>query len=144
MFSLTFAERLHRHLKAIKAPWLGPGGPILALATWTGLENPTFTLYRVHFWQGRLYTRTLSGCLTSERAKYCMLITEWAWLQSQVCLLRLEVDLDSVLESELGQRWRYGALKVGLSTLKINFTSTAHLYPHSFTLPMVTCTVQKV
>ena len=25
------------------APWLGPGGPILALAAWTGLEN-TLTL----------------------------------------------------------------------------------------------------
>ena len=29
---------------AVKAPWLGPGGPILALAAWTGLENATLTL----------------------------------------------------------------------------------------------------
>ena len=29
---------------AVKAPWLGLGGPILALATWTGLENATLTL----------------------------------------------------------------------------------------------------
>ena len=29
---------------AVKAPWLGPGGPILAVATWTGLENATLTL----------------------------------------------------------------------------------------------------
>ena len=29
---------------AAKAPWLGPGGPILALAAWTGLENGTLTL----------------------------------------------------------------------------------------------------
>ena len=28
---------------AIKVPWLGPGGPILALAAWTGLENTTLT-----------------------------------------------------------------------------------------------------
>ena len=35
-------------------------------------------------------------------------------------------------------------LVVGLSTWKMNFTSSEYLYPHSFTLPMVTCTVQKV
>ena len=34
-----------------------------------------------------------------------------AMVGSRVCLLRLEVDLGSVLESELGQKWRYGALK---------------------------------
>ena len=28
---------------AVKAPWLGQGGPILALAAWTGLENATLT-----------------------------------------------------------------------------------------------------
>ena len=32
-------------------------------------------------------------------ADYHMLINEWAWSRSQVCLLRLEVDLGSVLES---------------------------------------------
>ena len=50
----------------------------------------------------------LSGCLTTESADYCMLINEWVWLRSRVCLLRLEVYLGSVLESELGQKWRYG------------------------------------
>ena len=39
---------------AVKAPWLRPGGPIHALAAWTGLENATLTLYVAHFWQGRL------------------------------------------------------------------------------------------
>ena len=29
---------------AVKAPWLGPGGPILALAAWTGLENATLVV----------------------------------------------------------------------------------------------------
>ena len=52
----------------------------------------------------------LSGCLTTESADYCVLVNEWAWLRSRVCLLRLEVKLGSVLESELGQNWRYGAL----------------------------------
>ena len=46
----------------------------------------------------------LSGCLTNESADYCMLVNEWAWLRSQVCLLKLEVDVGSVLESELGQK----------------------------------------
>ena len=47
------------------------------------------------------YWKTLNGCMTTNSANYCMLINEWVWLRSQVCLLRLEVDLGSVLESEL-------------------------------------------
>ena len=43
----------------------------------------------------------LSGCLLIESADHCMLVNEWAWLRSRVCLLRLEVELGSVLESEL-------------------------------------------
>ena len=50
----------------------------------------------------------LSGCLPIKSTDYCMLVNEWAWLTSRVCLLRLEVELASVLESELGQKWRYG------------------------------------
>ena len=35
-------------------------------------------------------------------ADYCMLVNEWAYgLRSQVCILRLEVDLGSVIESEV-------------------------------------------
>ena len=33
---------------------------------------------------------------------------------------------------------------VGSLTWNMNFTSRKYLYPHSFTLPMVRCTVQKV
>ena len=43
--------------------------------------------------------------MTTDGADYCMLIDEWVWSKSRVCLLRLEVDIDSVLESELGQKW---------------------------------------
>jgi len=43
---------------------------------------------------------TLSGCTTTESIDYYMLITEWVWLRSQVCLLKLEVD--QFWESELG------------------------------------------
>ena len=56
----------------------------------------------------------LSGCLPIESADHCMFVNEWAWLRSRVCLLRLEVELGSALESELGQKWRYGALKACL------------------------------
>ena len=31
-----------------------------------------------------------------------------------VCLPRLEVDLGSVLESELGQKWRYSVFKASI------------------------------
>ena len=54
---------------------------------------------------------SLSGCLTTKSADYCMLVNVWAWLRSRVCLLRMAVDLGSVLESELGQKWRHGALR---------------------------------
>ena len=55
-----------------------------------------------------------SGCMTTESADHCMLVNEWAWLGTPVGLLRLEVNLSSVLGSELGQKWRYGALKACL------------------------------
>ena len=38
----------------------------------------------------------LSGCLPIESADHCMLVNEWAWLRSRVCLLRLEVELGSL------------------------------------------------
>ena len=51
------------------------------------------------FISGREGWWALSGCMTTESADYCMLVNEWAWSRSRVCLLRLEVDLGSVLES---------------------------------------------
>ena len=50
--------------------------------------------------------------MTTEGVDYCMLVNERVWSRSPVVLLRLELDLGSVLESELGQEWRYGGLKV--------------------------------
>ena len=35
----------------------------------------------------------LSGCLPIDSADYYMLVNEWAWLTSRVCLLRLEVEV---------------------------------------------------
>ena len=37
----------------------------------------------------------LSRSMTTENADCCMLVNEWAWSRSRVCLLRLEVDLGS-------------------------------------------------
>ena len=48
----------------------------------------------------------LSGCCATESADYYLLVNEWAWLRS-----RLEVNFNSVLESELRQKWRYGAFR---------------------------------
>ena len=47
-----------------------------------------------------------SGCMATNSADYYVLVNEWAWSKSRDCLLRLEVDMGSVLESELGQKWR--------------------------------------
>ena len=35
----------------------------------------------------------VSRCLQTKSADYCMVVNEWAWFRSQVCLLRLEVEL---------------------------------------------------
>ena len=49
--------------------------------------------------------------MTTNSADYCMLVNEWAWSKSRVCLLKLEMDAGSVLESELGQKRKCGELK---------------------------------
>ena len=96
---------------AVKVPWLGPCGPMLAQDAWTSW----FRKHYSHLVVGSFLTRkaawALSGCMTTESADCCMLVNEWVWSSSRVCLLRLEVDLVSDLESELGQKRRYGALK---------------------------------
>ena len=46
----------------------------------------------------------LCGCMTTESADYWMFVNEWVWSRSRVCLLRVEVDLGAVLESELVQK----------------------------------------
>ena len=46
----------------------------------------------------------LNECLPTDNTDYCMLVNEWVWLRSCVCLLSLKVHLGSVLESELRQK----------------------------------------
>jgi len=76
------------------------------LTTWTGLENTTLTLYIEGWFLARTATWALSECMVTSSADYYMLINECAWSKSRVCLLRPEVDMGLVLESELGQKWR--------------------------------------
>ena len=76
---------------------MGLGGPPSILITSTGLENT-----RKAAWATPNYY---------DSGDYCMRINEWARSRSQVCVLRLEEDIGPVLESDLGEKWRYGALK---------------------------------
>ena len=62
---------------AVKLPWLAPGGPILAPATWTCLEVLLSPYIGGSFSAGKA-AWAMSGCLTTVRADYCMLINEWA------------------------------------------------------------------
>ena len=41
--------------------------------------------------QARKASWAPSGCLLTKSADYCMLVNEWVWLRSQVCLLSLKV-----------------------------------------------------
>ena len=62
----------------------------------------------------RGFISDMEGCLGPERVydnqDACSLMSGCGQGHESACL-RLEVDLGSVLESELGQEWRYGALK---------------------------------
>ena len=40
--------------------------------------------------------------MAMDSADYCILINEWVGSKSRDCLLKLEVNMGSVLESELG------------------------------------------
>ena len=42
----------------------------------------------------------LSGCMATNSADCYMLVNVWVWSKSRDCLLRLEVDMGSVLESD--------------------------------------------
>ena len=52
---------------AVKAPWLGPGGPILALAALTGLKKRYSHLVGGSFLAGKA-AWALSRCMTTESA----------------------------------------------------------------------------
>ena len=90
---------------ALKRPWLVPGGPPHALTAMDRLRK-----HYSHPAEGWFLARkaawSLSGCMATDSADYYMLVNEWVWSKSRDCLLRPEVDMGAVLESELGQKWR--------------------------------------
>ena len=68
---------------------------------------------RIHYYhlvegwfQARKAAWSLSRCMATDSADYYMLVNECVWSKSRDCLLRSEVDMGAVLESELGQKWR--------------------------------------
>ena len=87
---------------AVREPWLGLGRPPPILTAWTGLENTTLTLVEGWF-LAKKAAWSLRLCMATNSADCCMLVIEWVWSKSQVCLLMM----GSVLESELIQKWRY-------------------------------------
>ena len=52
----------------------------------------------------------LSRCLTTR--VLTIACSEWAWLRSQVCMLRLKVDLGSILESRAWTEMEIWCVKV--------------------------------
>ena len=88
---------------ASKKPWLVPRGPPHALTAW-------LRKHYSHLAEGCFLARkaawSLSGCMATDNADYYMLVNEWVWSKSRDRLLRPEVDMGAVLESELGQKWR--------------------------------------
>ena len=96
----------------MKESWLGSVGHLLPRLHGQTYKTPV-SPYRGLF-SGEQVWLGSDVCMTTESVDNCMLVNEWAWLRSRVCLLILEVDLGSVLQSEVGQKWRYGALNVCL------------------------------
>ena len=85
------------------------GCEIVMVGTKRGTSHPDcmdrLTKHYSHFVGGWLLPRkaawVLSGCMTTKRADYYMLVIESVWLRSWVCLLMLDVDLSSILETEM-------------------------------------------
>ena len=66
---------------AVKVPWTGwanscPGCMDRLRKRYSHLVGGSFLAGKVAW--------TLSGCMTTESADYCMLVNEWAWLRSRV------------------------------------------------------------
>ena len=69
---------------AVKVPWLGPDGPSLVMDRlrkhYSHLVGSWFLANKTAW--------ALSGCMTtdSDSSDYCMLVNEWPWSKSRVCL----------------------------------------------------------
>ena len=86
-----------------------------------------------------------SGCLPNDSADYCMVVNEWVWLRSRVCLLSLKVHLvdfwsQSSDRNEDMVHYRHAYLKVvssetnlGVKGLKLNGTRQMDTIPFKIT-----------
>ena len=63
--------------------WLGLGGPIPAPGCMDRLRKRYSHLVGSSFLAGKV-AWTLSECMTTESADYCMLVNEWVWSRSRV------------------------------------------------------------
>ena len=64
---------------AVKGPWLGPGGPSLALTAWTGLGNTTLTMLVGWFLPRKTGLGSEQVYDNIYSVDYCILINKWAW-----------------------------------------------------------------
>ena len=88
------AARLGCQSAMVGTGWANPGCMDRLRKRYSHLVGGSFPAWKVAW--------TLSGCMTTESADYCMLVVSGRGQE--------EVDLGLVLDSELGQKWRYGAL----------------------------------
>ena len=86
-------------------PWLAPGG-LPPRPDYMDRLRKHYSHLAEGWFLARKAAWALSGCMATDSADYYMLVNEWVWSKSRDCLLRPEVDMGAVLESELGQKWR--------------------------------------
>ena len=58
------------------------------------------------WFMARMAAWSLGWCMAPNSADYYMVINEWVWSKLRDCLLRPEIDMCAVFESELGQKAR--------------------------------------
>ena len=66
-----------------------------------------------------IFTLLTSYCAVHRKDSLCVLVGRFCISRKGGtggcgCLVMLKVNLGAVLKSELGQKWRYGALKAGI------------------------------
>ena len=91
---------------AFKGPWLAAGARATPYPDCMDRLRKHYSHLAEGWFLASKAAWALSGCMATDSADYYMLVTEWVVSKSRDCLLRPEVDMGEVLESELGQKWR--------------------------------------
>ena len=63
--------------------------------------------------------------MATDNADYYMLVNEWVWSKSQDCLLRPEVDMGAVLESEISSQ-STAILNMAPIVQRVYYTCSTH------------------